>query len=38
VSKGVTLHAADVPAYSATPGRNGKARAVQIDDRWSSLG
>lgn len=35
--KGVTLHAADVPAYAATPGRNGKARAVQIDDRWSPL-
>ena len=34
VSKGVTLFAADVPAYSADAGRNGGARAVQVRDRW----
>ena len=33
VSKGVTVYAADVPAYSAVPGRNGKARAVQVRGR-----
>ena len=33
VSKGVTVYAADVPAYSAMPGRNGKARAVQVRGR-----
>ena len=33
-AKGVTLFAADVPAYSTTPGRNGGARAVQVRERW----
>ena len=34
VSKGVTLLAAEVPAYSATPGRNGGARCAQVRERW----
>ena len=33
VEKGVTLFAAEVPAYSADAGRNGSARAVQVRER-----
>ena len=33
--RGVTLFAADVSAYSASPGRNAKHRAVKVRDRWS---
>jgi flagellar motor switch protein FliM len=32
--KGVVVYAADVPAYVATPGRNGNVRAVQVRGAW----
>jgi flagellar motor switch protein FliM len=35
VSRGVTLYADQVPAYTGNPGRNGNVRAVQVRDPWS---
>jgi flagellar motor switch protein FliM len=35
VSRGVTLHVDEVPAYVANPGRNGNLRAVQVREPWS---
>lgn len=32
--KGMIVYAGDVPAYVATPGRNGNARAVQVRGAW----
>jgi flagellar motor switch protein FliM len=32
--KGMVVYAGDVPAYVATPGRNGNVRAVQIKSAW----
>ena len=32
--KGMILYAGDVPAYVATPGRNGNVRAVQVRGHW----
>jgi flagellar motor switch protein FliM len=34
-SKGVVVRAGEVPAYVASPGRNGNARAIQIREPWS---
>ena len=33
-AQGVVLSAADIPAYAASPGRNGNHRAVQVRRRW----
>jgi flagellar motor switch protein FliM len=35
VSRGVTLHVDEVPAYVGDPGRNGNLRAVQVRAPWS---
>jgi flagellar motor switch protein FliM len=32
--KGMIIYAGDVPAYVATPGRNGNVRAVQVRGHW----
>jgi flagellar motor switch protein FliM len=32
--KGMILYAGDVPTYTATPGRNGNVRAVQVRGPW----
>jgi flagellar motor switch protein FliM len=37
VDDGATLLAANVPAYRVAPGRNGRARAVQVRERWSEV-
>lgn len=33
-ARGVVLAAGHVPAYEASPGRNGRSRAVQVGPRW----
>jgi flagellar motor switch protein FliM len=35
VSRGVSLHVDEVPAYVGNPGRNGNLRAVQVREPWS---